>query len=61
MKVVNLKSLVGKEVSHIPNQRHYGYTIEHGWTIGTRGTTCEYFGWFRYKRDALLRLKELNK
>lgn len=59
MEVINLKSLMGKEVTHIPRKRTYGYTIKHNQPIGWMGTTCEYLGWFRYKRDAIKRIKEL--
>jgi hypothetical protein len=52
MKVVACKprSIFGKT---------YGYTIEHGQPIGWKGTTGRYVGWYRYKRDANERLKEL--
>jgi hypothetical protein len=38
-----------------------GYTIKHNKFIGWMGTTCEYLGWYRYKKDAIKRLKELTK
>lgn len=61
MKVVNLRVLQGKEVTHMPKCRNYGYTIEHDKPIGWMGTTSKYFGWFRYKKDAILRMNEINK
>ena len=60
MEVINLKSLMGKNVTHIPTKRHYGYSIKHNKPIGWKGTTCEYLGWYRYKRDAIARMKVLS-
>jgi hypothetical protein len=60
MEVINLKSLMGKDVTHIPRQRHYGFTIKHNKPIGWMGTTGEYLGWYRYKKDATKRLKEIS-
>lgn len=60
MEIINLKTLVGKEVTHIPKQRHYGYSIKHNKPLGWYGTTSEYLGWFRYKKDAIIRMKELS-
>lgn len=38
-----------------------GYTIKHNQPIGWMGTTSEYIGWYRYKKDAINRKKELEK
>ena len=51
---------MGKDVTHIPRQRHYGFTIKHNKPIGWMGTTGEYLGWYRYKKDATKRLKEIS-
>ena len=59
MKVINLKTLSGCEVP--THRRLYGYTIEHGWPIGTNGTTSKYVGWYRYKKDAVLKMKEYEQ
>lgn len=40
--------------------RRFGYTIKHNQPIGWRGTTGQYVGWYRYKRDATNRIKELE-
>ncbi len=51
MEVINLKKEFKGEA--------HGYTIKHNQPIGWQGTTCEYLGWYRYKRDAVKRMKEL--
>lgn len=38
----------------------YGYTIKHKRPIGWMGTTGNYIGWYRYKKDAIKRIKELQ-
>jgi hypothetical protein len=43
------------------NGKAFGYTIKHNQPIGWMGSTCNYIGWYRYKRDAIARLKELIK
>jgi hypothetical protein len=41
--------------------KRFGYTIKHNQSIGWMGTTNNYIGWYRYKTDAIKRLKELEK
>lgn len=43
------------------NGKAFGYTIKHNQAIGWMGTTTPYMGWYRYKRDAIERKKELEK
>jgi hypothetical protein len=40
--------------------KRFGYTIKHNQFIGWMGTTNNYIGWYRYKTDAIKRLKELQ-
>lgn len=59
MEVVSCqKEFVGAEMQH---KRLSGYTIKHNKPIGWMGTTSNYIGWYRYKKDAVQRMKELEK
>ncbi len=43
------------------SSKNIGYTIKHNQPIGWMGSNGPYIGWYRYKRDAIARLKELEK
>jgi len=40
--------------------KRFGYTIKHNQPIGWMETTDNYIGWYRYKTNAIKRLKELE-
>jgi hypothetical protein len=41
--------------------KKYGYVIKHNQPNGWMGTTGNYIGWYRYKKDAIERLDFYKK
>lgn len=41
--------------------RSSGFSLSHNQSLGFKGVTGRNFGWYRYKKDAIERAKELTK